>query len=128
MISHSGADRIFAIDLHAGQIQGFFDIPRPPARSTAHRRLSARQRICGKGVTVVSPDVGGVERATILAENCRPNWRLSLSVARNPAKSKWWKSSVKSRANLRVDRRQIDSGGTFVAAAQELVGAAPRAF
>jgi len=69
LIRHAGADRIFAIDLHAGQIQGFFDAPvdHLPAGPLIARYLRSKG-LYNRNIVVVSPDVGGVERATILAE------------------------------------------------------------
>jgi ribose-phosphate pyrophosphokinase len=58
LITVAGADRVLSVDLHAGQIQGFFDIPTD--------NLNARFK--GKNLMVVSPDVGGVVRARVLAK------------------------------------------------------------
>lgn len=70
LITTAGADRILAVDLHAGQIQGFFDIP--VDHLEAIRIFSSyfkKKKL--KNIVVVSPDVGGVARARILAENLR---------------------------------------------------------
>ena len=68
LITRAGADRVLTVDLHAGQIQGFFDIPTDNlfAAPTMVRDIQARGG--GKNVMVVSPDVGGVVRARALAK------------------------------------------------------------
>src|SRR6195256_1346296 len=68
LITHAGADRVLTLDLHAGQIQGFFDIPTDNlfAAPVMERDIKARMEV-GK-LMVVSPDVGGVVRARGLAK------------------------------------------------------------
>ena len=122
MIQHAGADRIFAIDLHAGQIQGFFDIP---VDHLYGQPLLAEyfmsKGIQGKGVTVVSPDVGGVERATILAERLGADLAIVAKRRPEPGKVKIVEviGDIEGRICVLIDD-MIDSGGTFVAAAHEL--------
>ncbi|RYX84755.1 ribose-phosphate pyrophosphokinase [bacterium] len=122
MISHAGADRIFVIDLHAGQIQGFFDIPvdHLPGQPLLAEHLRS-MGICGKGVTVVSPDVGGVERATILAEKLSSELAIVAKRRPEPGKVKVVEviGQIEGQICVLIDD-MIDSGGTFVAAAQEL--------
>ncbi len=124
MISHSGADRIFAIDLHAGQIQGFFDIPvdHLPGQPLIAEYLR-NKGVCGKGVTVVSPDVGGVERATILAEKLSSELAIVAKRRPEPGKVKVIEviGQIEGQVCVLIDD-MIDSGSTFVAAAQELAG------
>ena len=69
LITQSGADRVLTVDLHAGQIQGFFDIPTDNlfAAPTMVRDVQAHHN-GSKNVMVVSPDVGGVVRARALAK------------------------------------------------------------
>jgi len=69
LISRAGADRVLTVDLHAGQIQGFFDIPTDNlfAAPTMVRDIQAHHN-GSKNVMVVSPDVGGVVRARALAK------------------------------------------------------------
>src|SRR5215472_4616729 len=69
LITRAGADRVLTVDLHAGQIQGFFDIPLDNlfAAPTMVRDIKAHGD-GGKNVMVVSPDVGGVVRARALAK------------------------------------------------------------
>lgn len=67
LITSAGADRVLTMDLHAGQIQGFFDIPLDNLYSTPVVEKDIKQRLDLENVTVVSPDVGGVVRARALA-------------------------------------------------------------
>ena len=122
MIQHAGADRIFAIDLHAGQIQGFFDIPVDHLYGQPLLAEYFRGKgIQGKGVTVVSPDVGGVERATILAERLGADLAIVAKRRPEPGKVKIVEviGEIEGRVCVLIDD-MIDSGGTFVAAAHEL--------
>lgn len=122
MITHAGADRIFAIDLHAGQIQGFFDIPvdHLPGQPLIADYLM-KKGVQGKDVTVVSPDVGGVERATILAEKLGAELAIVAKRRPEPGKVKVVEviGRIKDQRCVLIDD-MIDSGGTFVAAAHEL--------
>ena len=70
LITRAGADRVLTVDLHAGQIQGFFDIPTDNlfAAPTMVRDIQSRDHNGSKNVMVVSPDVGGVVRARALAK------------------------------------------------------------
>src|SRR3546814_6613899 len=60
LITTSGADRVLAIDLHAGLIQGFFDIPTDNLYAAPVMSADIQARFGGKNLMVVSPDVGGV--------------------------------------------------------------------
>src|SRR3974390_1296876 len=68
LITHAGADRVLTLDLHAGQIQGFFDIPTDNLFAAPVITRDIRQRFDLSKVIVVSPDVGGVVRARGLAK------------------------------------------------------------
>src|SRR5881296_1193430 len=63
MITAAGADRVLTVDLHAGQIQGFFDIPTDNLFASPVMVRDIKERFRGAATTVVSPDVGGVVRA-----------------------------------------------------------------
>ncbi|MEL7028803.1 MAG: ribose-phosphate pyrophosphokinase [Pseudomonadota bacterium] len=68
LITTAGADRVLTVDLHAGQIQGFFDIPTDNLFATPVIERDARDQIKGGGdLVIVSPDTGGVVRARALA-------------------------------------------------------------
>src|ERR671912_2616008 len=68
LITHAGADRVLTLDLHAGQIQGFFDIPTDNLFSAPVMVRDIKERLDGGNRMVVSPDVGGVVRARALAK------------------------------------------------------------
>jgi ribose-phosphate pyrophosphokinase len=67
IITSAGADRVLTIDLHAGQIQGFFDIPLDHLYSTPVIISDIKANYLEKNLMIVSPDVGGVVRARALA-------------------------------------------------------------
>ncbi len=67
LITHAGVDRVLTVDLHAGQIQGFFDIPTDNLYAAPVMVRDIRSRFTNGNITVVSPDVGGVVRARGLA-------------------------------------------------------------
>src|SRR5262249_50851379 len=68
LIANAGADRVLTLDLHAGQIQGFFDIPTDNLYASPVMVRDIRERFDLSKVMVVSPDVGGVVRARGLAK------------------------------------------------------------
>lgn len=129
LITLAGADRLFAIDLHADQIQGFFDIPvdHLPANPIIADYLISK-KIYDSHVTVVSPDVGGVGRARILAERLGAD--LAIVAKRRPEPGKVAIidviGDVENQTCVLIDDL-VDSAGTFVAAAQELAERGARA-
>ncbi len=68
LITRAGADRVLTVDLHAGQIQGFFDIPTDNLFAAPVMVRDIKERLPTRNVMVVSPDVGGVVRARALAK------------------------------------------------------------
>ncbi|MEN3972593.1 ribose-phosphate pyrophosphokinase [Sphingomicrobium sp. XHP0235] len=68
LIAEAGADRVLTMDLHAGQIQGFFDIPTDNLWAAPVMAADIQARYGDKKIAVVSPDVGGVVRARSLAK------------------------------------------------------------
>lgn len=68
LITKAGADRVLSVDLHAGQIQGFFDIPTDNLFAAPVMSEDIKARFSDKNLMVVSPDVGGVVRARALAK------------------------------------------------------------
>jgi len=68
IITTAGAHRVLTMDLHAGQIQGFFDIPTDNLWAAPVMAADIKQRLAGRELVVVSPDVGGVVRARSLAK------------------------------------------------------------
>ena len=68
IITTAGADRVLSVDLHAGQIQGFFDIPTDNLYAAPVMSADIQARFAGRNIMVISPDVGGVVRARALAK------------------------------------------------------------
>ena len=68
LITIAGADRVLTLDLHAGQIQGFFDIPTDNLFGAPVFTKDIRQNFNGEDLVIVSPDVGGVVRARAIAK------------------------------------------------------------
>jgi ribose-phosphate pyrophosphokinase len=68
LITVAGANRVLSVDLHAGQIQGFFDIPTDNLFAAPVMAADIQARFSGRNLTIISPDVGGVVRARSLAK------------------------------------------------------------
>ena len=121
LITNAGAHRILTVDLHAGQIQGFFDIPVDNLFSTPIFSKHIKKYISNKNIICVAPDVGGVERARALGQKL--NVGLAIVDKRRPAPGKSQVmniiGNVKGKNCLLVDDI-IDSGGTIVNAAKAL--------
>ena len=122
LITKAGADRVVTVDLHAGQIQGFFDIPVDNLFATPIFSRHIKKNIKGKNLICVSPDVGGVERVRALAR------KLDLGIAiidkRRPTPGKSQVMNVVGNVNNKtciIVDDIIDSGGTIVNAAQALL-------
>ena len=122
LITEAGADRVLTMDLHAGQIQGFFDIPTDNlfAVPVMSRDLKANYNV--DNLMVVSPDVGGVVRARALAR--RLNAPLAIVDKRRdkPGESEVMNviGDVSGRDCILIDDI-IDSGGTLCNAAEALL-------
>ena len=125
LITEAGADRVLSVDLHAGQIQGFFDIPTDNLYAAPTMALDIQDRYPGKDLMVVSPDVGGVVRARALAKRL-DNAPLAIVDKRRerPGESEVMNiiGDVKGRCCILADDI-IDSGGTLCNAAQALMDA-----
>ena len=123
LITTAGADRVLAVDLHAGQIQGFFDIPTDNLYAAPVMAADILQRTGGENLMVVSPDVGGVVRARALARRLN-NAPLSIVDKRRdkPGVSEVMNiiGDVKGWDCILIDDI-IDSGGTLCNAAQALM-------
>ena len=125
LITTAGADRVLAVDLHAGQIQGFFDIPTDNLFAAPVMAADIQTRYGGEGLMVVSPDVGGVVRARALAKRL-DNAPLAIVDKRRdrPGQSEVMNiiGEVRGRMCILIDDI-IDSGGTLCNAAQALMDA-----
>ncbi len=125
LITTAGADRVLAVDLHAGQIQGFFDIPTDNLFAAPVMAADIQTRYGAQELMVVSPDVGGVVRARALAKRLN-NAPLAIVDKRRdrPGQSEVMNiiGDVKGRMCILIDDI-IDSGGTLCNAAQALLDA-----
>ena len=125
LITTAGADRVLTMDLHAGQIQGFFDIPTDNLWAAPVMAADIQARHSAKKLMVVSPDVGGVVRARSLAKRL-DNAPLAIVDKRRerPGESEVMNiiGDVKGRRCILIDDI-VDSGGTLCNAAQALLDA-----
>ena len=121
LITKAGADRIVTVDLHAGQIQGFFDIPVDNLFSTPIFSRHIKKNINKKNLICVAPDVGGVERARALGKMLNIGLAIIDKRRPTPGKSQVMNviGNVKGKTCLIVDDI-IDSGGTIINAAKAL--------
>jgi len=121
LITKAGADRVVTIDLHAGQIQGFFDIPVDNLFATPIFARHIKKKLKRNNIICVAPDVGGTARARALGKLL--NVDLAIVDKRRPAPGKSEVmnviGNVKNKTCILVDDI-IDSGGTIVNAASEL--------
>ena len=124
LITTAGADRILTIDLHAAQIQGFFDIPADNLYSAPVFRNDIAERYADGRLMIVSPDVGGVVRARALAS--RLDADLAIIDKRRPragvSEVMNIIGDVEGRHCIMVDDI-VDSGGTLCNAAKALIEA-----
>jgi ribose-phosphate pyrophosphokinase len=122
LITEAGADRVVTLDLHAGQIQGFFDIPTDNLFSAPVFVKDIKEQFNGKDLVMVSPDVGGVLRARSIAKRVEGDLaivdkrreRAGVSEVMNVI------GEVKGRTCILVDDI-LDSGGTLCNAAAALM-------
>ncbi|WP_291194459.1 ribose-phosphate pyrophosphokinase [Hyphomonas sp.] len=121
LISASGADRVLTVDLHAGQIQGFFDIPTDNLFGGPVMIDDIKERFGRDKIVMVSPDVGGVVRARALANKL--NADLAIVDKRRPEAGKSEVMNiigeVKGARCIMLDDI-CDSGGTLAIAAAAL--------
>ena len=122
LITKAGADRVVTVDLHAGQIQGFFDIPVDNLFATPIFVRHIKKNLKKRDLICVAPDVGGVERARALGKVL--NVGLAIVDKRRPVPGKSQVmnviGNVKNKTCIMVDDI-IDSGGTIVNAAKVLI-------
>jgi ribose-phosphate pyrophosphokinase len=121
LITKAGADRIVTVDLHAGQIQGFFDIPVDNLFATPIFTRHIKRKIKNKNLICVAPDVGGVERARALGRKLNVELAIIDKRRSAPGKSSVMNviGNVKGKICIIVDDL-IDSGGTIVNATEAL--------
>ena len=122
LITKAGADRILTMDLHAGQIQGFFDIPTDNLFAAPVFVKDIEENYNNKPVVIVSPDVGGVVRARAYARRINANLAIIDKRREKPGSSEVMNiiGDVSNHHCIIVDDI-IDSGGTICNAAQALI-------
>ena len=122
LITTAGADRVLTMDLHAGQIQGFFDIPVDNLFAGPVLREDIRENYGTKDLMLVSPDVGGVVRARGIAKRLDADIAIVDKRRPEPGKSEVMNiiGDVKGRKCILIDDI-VDSGGTLVNAAHALL-------
>jgi ribose-phosphate pyrophosphokinase len=122
IITHAGVDRVLTLDLHAGQIQGFFDIPTDNLFSAPTLARDIKDHLDGGNRMVVSPDVGGVVRARALAKRIDAQLAIVDKRRERPGESEVMNiiGDVSGRSCILVDDI-VDSGGTLVNAADALL-------
>ncbi|HWP14917.1 MAG TPA: ribose-phosphate pyrophosphokinase [Xanthobacteraceae bacterium] len=122
LITNSGADRVLTVDLHAGQIQGFFDIPTDNLFASPVMTRDIKERFKGQEVTVVSPDVGGVVRARALAKRINAPLAIIDKRRERAGESEVMNviGEVAGTTCILIDDI-IDSGGTLVNAGDALI-------
>ena len=122
LITNAGAHRVVTVDLHAGQIQGFFDMPVDNLFTTPIFKRYIRKNIKSKNLICVSPDAGGIERTRGLATKIDADLAIIDKRRPEPGKSKVMNiiGNVQGKDCIIVDDI-IDSGGTIVNAAEALI-------
>src|SRR5215216_3299061 len=122
LITNAGADRVMTLDLHAGQIQGFFDIPTDNLYASPMMVRDIKERFDLSKLMVVSPDVGGVARARGLGKRINAPLAIVDKRRERAGESEVMNviGEVAGHTCILVDDI-IDSGGTLVNAADALI-------
>ena len=125
LITRAGADRVLTMDLHSGQIQGFFDIPTDNLLATPVLAEDIRDNyVKSRELMIVSPDVGGVSRARALADRLNADLAIVDKRRSAPGESEVMNiiGDVKGRRCIVFDDI-VDGGGTQGNAAKALIDA-----
>ena len=127
LITEAGANRVLTMDLHAAQIQGFFDIPVDNLYAEPLFTRDIRERFDGRDIVIVSPDVGGVLRARAIATRLNRDLAVIDKRRERAGHSEVMNviGDVQGRDCILVDDL-VDSGGTLCNAAEALLGAGAR--
>jgi ribose-phosphate pyrophosphokinase len=122
LITEAGANRVLTMDLHAGQIQGFFDIPVDNLTVAPLFSQDMEQRFAGRSPMIVSPDVGGVLRARIVARRLNTDLAIIDKRRERAGVSEVMNiiGEVEGRDCILIDDI-VDSGGTLCNAAEALL-------
>ena len=127
LITEAGANRVLTMDLHAAQIQGFFDIPVDNLYAEPLFTRDIRERFDGRDIIIVSPDVGGVLRARAIATRLNRDLAIIDKHRERAGHSEVMNviGEVQGRDCILVDDL-VDSGGTLCNAAEALLKAGAR--
>jgi len=127
LITEAGANRVLTMDLHAAQIQGFFDIPVDNLYAEPLFTRDVRERFEGRDIIIVSPDVGGVLRARAIATRLNRDLAIIDKRRERAGQSEVMNviGEVQGRDCILVDDL-VDSGGTLCNAAEALLKAGAR--
>jgi ribose-phosphate pyrophosphokinase len=119
LITTAGASRVLTVDLHAGQIQGFFNVPVDNVYATPVLLQYLRERLGGRDVTVIAPDAGGVERARAFAKRLDANLAIidKRRIRANVVGEMQIIGDIDDRAAVIVDD-MVDTAGTLCTAAE----------
>ncbi len=122
LVERAGADRVLTLDLHAGQIQGFFDIPTDNLFAAPVMVRDIQARYSTDNLVVVSPDVGGVVRARALAKRIDCPIAICDKRRERPGESEVMNviGEVDGKRCILIDDI-VDSGGTLCNAAEALI-------
>ena len=127
LITHAGVDRVLTVDLHAGQIQGFFDIPTDNLFGAPVMVRDIKEHMNAGDKVVVSPDVGGVVRARAIAKRIDAPLAIVDKRRERAGESEVMNiiGEVEGRSCILVDDI-VDSGGTLCNAAEALMNQGAR--
>ncbi len=127
LITEAGANRVLTMDLHAMQIQGFFDIPVDNLYAAPLYSRDIKERYEGRDIMIVSPDVGGVVRARAIATRLSCDLAIIDKRRERAGQSEVMNviGEVEDRDCILVDDI-VDSGGTLCNAAEALIKAGAR--
>jgi ribose-phosphate pyrophosphokinase len=123
MLQAAGAERIVTLDLHAAQVQGFFDVPLDNLLAAPHMCNHLRnEKLFGEKIVVVSPDAGGVPRAEFFAKRLKST--LAVIIKRRPepdvSEVTHIVGDVKGKTAVVIDD-MISTGGTLLKASEALL-------
>ena len=121
LITSAGVNRVLTTDLHAGQIQGFFDIPLDNLFSVNELIKDMKEKTIGKNLAIVSPDVGGVVRARAFAKRINASLVIIDKRRERAGESEVMNiiGEVKNKTCILLDDI-VDSGGTLCSASKAL--------
>jgi ribose-phosphate pyrophosphokinase len=122
LITQAGANRVLAVDLHAGQIQGFFNIPVDNLFATPVLLDHIKKHYHGDNIVIVSPDTGGVERARAFGKRLGASLAIIDKRREGPNEAQVMNiiGHVKGKPVIILDD-MIDTAGTVVQAAKALM-------